>query len=109
MKKLLYIACLVPLVGCVGCVGMSVPKTTISGSINNVPFKIESPKDSKLTGLEIQSDANNSIHIHIDSLEANMNPDVITMSGKAQVDIINAVGGQVGTAMAAGAKAAATK
>jgi len=73
---------LIGIISLCGCASHMVPKTVISGTINNVPFKIESPKDSKLTGLDIVVQKDGSATIRIESLEASMNPDVVTMSGK---------------------------
>lgn len=86
-----------------GCV--NVPKTTITGTIDGTPFALSSPKDSQLQGLEILS-TSNGVHIHIDSVTARMNPDVITMTGDAQVKIIKAVADGVGAVAGAAASSA---
>lgn len=81
MKKLIPILALA-LCGCV-----NVPKTIISGTIDGWPFSISSPKDSQVIGLEITSNTN-GVHIHIDSLAARMNPEVITTTGEAQAKLL---------------------
>jgi hypothetical protein len=90
-----------------GCVNLVVPKTVIKGSIAGKPFSLTSPKDSELTGLQITANTNGEVTITIERLAAKMNPAVISMTGDAQVSIINAVGEQVQAAMASGMKAAA--
>jgi hypothetical protein len=81
-----------------GCVG--VPQTTISGTLGGTPFAISSPKDSSLQGLDLSSDPSGQMHLRIEKLEVRMNPDVVSMTGKAQVDLVNAVA--AGVAEAAG-------
>ena len=86
---------------------MIVPKTTISGYLNGKPFSVVSPKDSTLTGLDIVAHTNGEISVHIESLSAKMNPEVITMSAQAQVDIISALGTQIGNIAGKTAQSAA--
>ena len=80
---------------------MMVPKTTISGSIAGKPFKLTSPKDSELTGLEIKSDTNGAVAMKITSLKATMNPEIIQTTGDAQTKMIQAIIQGVISAMAA--------
>lgn len=77
-----------------GCIGRMVPKTTISGYLDGQPFALTSPKDSKITGLKITAQSGgltNYVSISIESLEARMNPEVITTTADGQVKMINAV------------------
>lgn len=106
MKKTKVLLAGLSLLLCAGCVNLIVPKTTIKGSIAGAPFAISSPKDSTLNGLNIVAYTNGEVQVHIDSLTAKMNPDVISMSAAAQVDIINAMSAAIQSAMASGAKAA---
>ena len=106
MKNKLF--CLLAALALTGCV--NVPKTIISGAINGVPFSLTSPKDSKLTGLEITAQTGgltNYMRISVQSLEAKMNPEVITTTADGQVKLINAVGSEIRSGMAAAAKGAA--
>jgi len=89
-----------------GCV--MVPKTTIVGSIGNQPFSLSSPKDSSLAGLDITASTNGTIHLHIDTLQARMNPDVITTTGAAQAQVIQAAA-QAGAMIAGQVAGAAVK
>ena len=96
-----------PLLGLVvltcGC--LAVPKTTISGTLGGQPFSLASPKDSTLIGLRLEASTNGTMELRIERLEVKMNPDVVSMSGRAQVDLVNAVA--AGVADAAGKAAAA--
>lgn len=92
---------------CAGCANLMVPRTEIKGSIANQPWSLSSPKDSELTGLQITADTNGNVAINIQSLKARMNPEVIQMSGQVFVDSINAIGSQIQSAAASGAKAGA--
>ncbi len=96
-----------PLLGLVllmcGCLG--VPKSSISGTLGGQPFALTSPKDSTLVGLRLSAATNGTMELRIESLEVKMNPDVVSMSGRAQVDLVNAVA--AGVAAAAGKAAAA--
>lgn len=94
---------IIPLLAITGC--MSVPTTHIKGAIAGQPFDIETPKDSTLAGLDI-SVATNAVHLHIDTLQARMNPDVITTTGDAQAKMISAAS-QAGAAIAGAAVQAA--
>lgn len=109
MKKLL---CILPLIAlcCAGCVGLTVPRTTISGVINGQPFSVSSPKDSKLNGLEIVSQSGgltNFVAVRIQSVETRMNPEVISTTADAEVKMIQAVGSEIRSAAASAATAAA--
>ncbi len=86
-----------------GC--LMVPKTTISGTLGGQPFALSSPKDSTLQGLDLSADPAGKMHLRIEKLDVKMNPDVVSMSGKAQVDIINAISDAV---VSAAGKAAGT-
>ncbi len=101
MKSLLLIPVLLTLTSCV-----VVPKTHIKGMIANQPIDIETPKDSTIVGLDISVETNGTVHVKIDSLTARMNPDVITMSGEAQVKLMNAAGNIAAQGVAAGVQAA---
>jgi len=81
-----------------GCVG--VPQTTISGTLGGTPFSLSSLKDSTLVGLRLESNTNGVMQLRIERLEVRMNPDVVSMTGRAQVDLVNAVA--AGVAEAAG-------
>lgn len=75
-----------------------VPQTKISGSINGQPFEVRSPKDSKLTGLTVevvshdQFGGTNRTTLKLDSLEAKMNPEIISTTADGQVKLVNAIG-----------------
>jgi hypothetical protein len=73
-----------------GCV--STPHTTIEGTLNGSPFVIEAPKDGDLTGFDLTTETNGSVHVHIDHLAVKVNPDVIGQTGAAQTAIIAATG-----------------
>jgi hypothetical protein len=90
---------------CVGCV--AVPKSTITGTLGGQPFSLSSPKDSTLIGFELTAATNGTMRLKIESLKVNMNPDGVSMTGKAQVDLVNAVASGVSAAAAEAAKAAA--
>jgi hypothetical protein len=96
-----------PLLGLVllmcGCLG--VPKSSISGTLGGQPFALTSPKDSTLVGLRVTAGTNGLLSVVVERLEVKMNPDVVSMSGRAQVDLVNAVAS--GVADAAGKAAAA--
>lgn len=88
-----------------GCVAQSVPMTRITGTIDGQPFTLNTPKDSKLTGLEITAQSGgltNYCRIRVDALEAHMNPDVITTTGDAQAKLIKATGDATLQAIQAG-------
>lgn len=82
----------------IGCV--AVPKTTITGTLGGQPFSLSSPKDSTLVGLELTAATNGAMKLAIEQLECRMNPDVVSMTGAAQVNLVNAVA--AGVADAAG-------
>lgn len=90
-----------------GCSNLMVPKTQISGSINGEPFMISSPKDSELTNLVITVNSNKETTVKIGGLKAKMNPDVITMSGEAFVNSLNAAASAAGQFTGKAASAAA--
>lgn len=80
-----------------GCV--AVPHTTVTGTISGQPFKIVSPKDSDLSGLDI-SVSNGMVRVHIDALKARMNPDVIGTAAAGQAQIIQATAAAISDASA---------
>jgi len=92
---------LLPLLALCGCMALSVPRTELEGTISGQPFRLATPKDSKLKDLmiEVRSlDAfggTNFTSICIGSLEANMSPEVITTTSAGQVQMINAVAEQI--------------
>lgn len=92
---------LLPLLALCGCMALSVPRTEIEGSLGGQPFRLATPKDSKLKDLMIEVrnlDAfggTNFTSICIGSLEANMSPEVITTTSAGQVQMINAVAEQI--------------
>jgi hypothetical protein len=92
---------LLPLLALCGCMALSVPRTEIEGSLGGQPFRLATPKDSKLKELMIEVrnlDAfggTNFTSICIGSLEANMSPEVITTTSAGQVQMINAVADQI--------------
>lgn len=92
---------LLPLLALCGCMALSVPRTEIEGSLGGQPFRLATPKDSKLKELMIEVrnlDAfggTNFTSICIGSLEANMSPEVITTTSAGQVQMINAVAEQI--------------
>ncbi len=71
-----------------GCV--AVPKTEVSGRIGDQPFKIVSPKDSDLAGLDISVETNGTVRVHLDKLQARMNPDVVGQTAAGQAQIVSA-------------------
>lgn len=113
MKKIL-LAVMVAVMVAVLCGCVNVPKSKISGTINGIPFTVESPKDSKLQGLtvEVRGTDNfggtNFARVRLDSMEAHMNPEVITTTGDAQVKLVNAIGEHIIKGMGAAAAAAGT-
>lgn len=94
---------------CAGCMNLIVPKTEIKGSIAGQPFSVVSPKDSTLEGLQISASTNGNVTVSINSLTAKMNPDVISMTGAAQVQLIDAISSAIQAAMINGAKTAVAK
>lgn len=104
MKKLISLTAIITLI--VGCV--AVPKTSINGTLGGQPFELSSPKDSELVGFELTAETNGSMRLKIDSLAVRMNPDVVSMTGDAQVKIINAVASGVTDAIAQTAAKTAT-
>jgi curli biogenesis system outer membrane secretion channel CsgG len=103
MKRILTLTGLAAL--CSGC--LMVPKTSITGTLGGQPFSLASPKDSTLVGLRLEAATNGTMQLRIERLECRMNPDVVSMTGKAQVDLVNAVASGVSAAAAEAAKAAA--
>ena len=104
MKARLARLLLLPLCGCMNLI---VPKTEISGSIGGQPFKYSGPKDQTLGSLTLTASTNGAVSITVSNLSAKMNPDVISMTSKAQVDIINALSAAIQQAMISGATSAA--
>lgn len=86
MKKILLITLsTLALSGCV-----MVPKTVITGSIGGKPFSFSGPKDCSLGMLTVKADTNGSVSLVISNLQTKMNPDVITTTGAAQAQVIQA-------------------
>lgn len=96
MKRILTLTGLAAL--CSGC--LMVPKTSISGTLGGQPFSLASPKDSTLMGLRLEASTNGTMQLRIERLECRMNPDVVSMTGAAQVNMINAVASGVADAAA---------
>lgn len=96
MKRTCLLLGLVAL--CAGC--LNVPKTSISGTLGGQPFALSSPKDSTLVGLRLSAAPNGTMELIIEQLDVKMNPDVVSMTGAAQVNLVNAVA--AGVADAAG-------
>lgn len=90
----------------IGCV--AVPKTTITGTLGGQPFSLSSPKDSTLVGLELTAATNGAMKLAIERLECRMNPDVVSMTGAAQVNLVNAIASGVSDAAAKAAVKAVT-
>lgn len=105
MALVLVAVCLVMGSGC-STINDRVPKTTINGSISGQPFEISTPKDSDLQGLDIRSDTNGVVSVHIEKLAAKMNPENITNTGAAEAAIIQATADAVERGIKAGAAAA---
>lgn len=93
-----------------GCaLSAQIPKTSVSGTISGQPFTLITPKDSKLTGLRIEAQGGaftNWCRISIESLEAHMNPEVITTTADGQAKLIQSVGDATAKAFQAGGAAA---
>ncbi|HOC56643.1 MAG TPA: hypothetical protein PKI20_13555 [Verrucomicrobiota bacterium] len=107
MRLLCRLLALVAAGALCGCVGLSVPRTTIQGNLGGAPFAISSPKDSTLVGLRVTAGTNGLLSVVVERLECRMNPDVVSMSSRAQVDLVNAVSDGVTRAAAKAATAAA--
>ena len=73
-----------------GCIAMSVPRTTITGTVAGKPFKFEGPKDVDLSSLTITATAAGDLTLTITGLKSVMNPEVITTTGDAQVKLVQA-------------------
>ena len=107
MPRLLLSSLLLIVFCTVGCVSSIVPKTVIKGNINGSPFSYSGPKDQSIKNLSISASTNGIVTITIEALDTKMNPDVITMSGKAQVEIINSISSAIQQAVVTGIKSAA--
>jgi len=83
------------------------PETQIHGFINGQPFTIQAPKDSTLIGFDASAQTNGTIHVHIDSLQAALNPTNLANAANGQAAIINATAQAVNQAFATAAAAAA--
>ena len=106
MKRLLIVLMLLP--AC-GCARWLVPVTKVSGTVNGQPFSFSGPKDVSVDSITASVNSNGTTALEIKGLKANMNPAVVTLSGEAFVNGINAVGNQVINGMTTGAKFAAPK
>lgn len=87
-----------------GCV--AVPSTRIKGNLKTGVFSIKAPKDYQIGTLHVSADTNGAVTVDLSQLSATNSPQVIMGSAIGQVDIINAVGAQVGNAAAMAVKAA---
>lgn len=76
------------LTGCMG-IGPSVPKTRISGDLKSGRFMVEAPKNASINGFEL-SYSTNETRIRFTEYKAEMDPNVVEQSGKAQAAIIAA-------------------
>lgn len=101
MKKYSLIIVLV-LTGC----SIGVPSTKIIGNLKTGKFSIKAPKDYQIGTLHVSADTNGNVTVDLSQLNATNSPQVIAGSAAGQVDIINAVGAQVGNAAAMAVKAA---
>jgi hypothetical protein len=84
----------------------SYPQTQIRGYINGQPFSVQAPKDSNLTGFDATASTNGSIHVHIDSLQASLNPTNLANVANGQAAIITATGQAINQAFSTAAAAA---
>ncbi len=76
------------LTGCMG-ISQSVPKTKISGDLKSGRFSIQAPKNASINGFEL-SYSTNETRIKFTEYKAEMDPNVVEQSGKAQAAIIAA-------------------
>lgn len=106
MKQLHSLLLLAAAAALCGCTALSVPRTQITGSVGGQPFSLASPKDSTLIGLKVTASSNGVMSVIIERLECRMNPDVVSTTSKAQVDLVNAVADGVTRAAAKAAAAA---
>lgn len=97
MKKLnllLALASIVLIAGCSGCAALTrqpVPATRISGTLGGAPFTLESPKQGEWTGVDLtMSTGVTNFHLHIDSVKAVNDPQVIDKASAGRVAEINA-------------------
>ena len=76
---------------CAGCTSLSqaVPKTRISGDLKSGRFSVEAPKNAAINGFEL-SYSTNETRIKFTEYKAEMDPNVVEQSGKAQAAIIAA-------------------
>ncbi|HEY1170248.1 MAG TPA: hypothetical protein VGH19_02655 [Verrucomicrobiae bacterium] len=76
---------------CTGCTSVSqaVPKTRISGDLKSGKFSVEAPKNASINGFEL-SYSTNETRIKFTEYKAEMDPNVVEQSGKAQAAIITA-------------------
>ena len=92
MKKLMMITVTMVagllLTGCMG-ISQSVPKTKISGDLKSGRFSIQAPKNASINGFEL-SYSTNETRIRFTEYKAEMDPNVVEQSGKAQASIIAA-------------------
>lgn len=84
----LFAVCL--LTGC--SLSSAYPKTKITGTLGGHPFTLQAPKDYDINGLEASVDTNGAIHLHIDSLKANLSVTNIAAVGSAESQIVTATG-----------------
>jgi len=74
-----------------GCTSVSqaVPKTKIRGDLKSGKFSVEAPKNASINGFEL-SYSTNETRIKFTEYKAEMDPNVVEQSGKAQAAIITA-------------------
>jgi len=100
MKKLMMMSGVVAagvfLTGCMG-ISQSVPKTKISGDLKSGRFSIQAPKNASINGFEL-SYSTNETRIKFTEYKAEMDPNVVEQSGKAQAAIIAATSQAIQTA-----------
>ena len=90
-----------------GCV--SPPATKITGTVDGVPFSINSPKQVDMTGFKLHADKNaGTFDLTIDRIGSTNSSDVIQTTGAAQVAQINAVGNAISQAAQAAGQAFAS-
>lgn len=97
MKKYLSLAiCFlagVALTSCTGCAlsKSPVPATRVSGSYAGVPFTLESPKQAEWLGVDVTlTTGTTNFHLHIDSVKALNDPQVIDKASAGRVAEIKA-------------------
>ena len=93
-SKFMMVGLVAVLCGCTGVAGctslsQAVPKTKISGDLKSGKFSVEAPKNASINGFEL-SYSTNETRIKFTEYKAEMDPNVVEQSGKAQAAIITA-------------------